>query len=355
TVWSATTAYVVRDAVTSGGSTYYCILAHTNQVPPNATFWTLTPPAVDNTEEADLCKQHYARSLEATLRDFPWPFSTRYATLALLAGSTASPVNRDWTYSYRQPSDCVFERRLAVLRDGAVDPTPPPFQLSYDNTLVDGRILTNQQNAQLEYTARPLCSAGIGDPLFLDALTWRLASRIAGPLTRIADVGKMCLEQYNEKIAKAFEVVRPGNPGPRTTVDPNLLDTAAGAGAANVAVVNRGLIRIGAKTIRDFATEQSRECEAARLLFEEELRSVLRDYPWAFATRYVQPALVAGTVTVPANADWTYAYRTPTDSVKIRRISASGTLPGFRRSRDERDPEMHRQGSDATGGLLFAH
>jgi len=37
--WSGATAYVAGDLVTSGGTTYYCILAHTNQVPPDATYW----------------------------------------------------------------------------------------------------------------------------------------------------------------------------------------------------------------------------------------------------------------------------------------------------------------------------
>jgi hypothetical protein len=37
--WSGVTAYVVGDLVVDGGVNYYCILAHTNQDPPNATYW----------------------------------------------------------------------------------------------------------------------------------------------------------------------------------------------------------------------------------------------------------------------------------------------------------------------------
>jgi hypothetical protein len=37
--WSSLTNYVYGDVVSSGGVNYYCILAHTNQVPPNATYW----------------------------------------------------------------------------------------------------------------------------------------------------------------------------------------------------------------------------------------------------------------------------------------------------------------------------
>jgi hypothetical protein len=37
--WNGATAYVAGDLVVQGGINYYCILAHTNQVPPNATYW----------------------------------------------------------------------------------------------------------------------------------------------------------------------------------------------------------------------------------------------------------------------------------------------------------------------------
>lgn len=39
--WSGATAYVAGDAVTSNGSSYRCKLAHTNQAPPNVTYWDL--------------------------------------------------------------------------------------------------------------------------------------------------------------------------------------------------------------------------------------------------------------------------------------------------------------------------
>lgn len=39
--WSGATAYAVNDAVSSGGSAYVCTVAHTNHVPPNASFWDL--------------------------------------------------------------------------------------------------------------------------------------------------------------------------------------------------------------------------------------------------------------------------------------------------------------------------
>jgi hypothetical protein len=37
--WSGATAYSINDVVSSGGSSYVCVLSHTNHVPPNATYW----------------------------------------------------------------------------------------------------------------------------------------------------------------------------------------------------------------------------------------------------------------------------------------------------------------------------
>lgn len=41
--WDATKAYVYGDTASSGGVNYTCILANTNQAPPNATYWKVSP------------------------------------------------------------------------------------------------------------------------------------------------------------------------------------------------------------------------------------------------------------------------------------------------------------------------
>jgi hypothetical protein len=37
--WSGATTYIAGDLVVSGGTNYYCFLGHTNNLPPNATYW----------------------------------------------------------------------------------------------------------------------------------------------------------------------------------------------------------------------------------------------------------------------------------------------------------------------------
>jgi hypothetical protein len=120
-----------------------------------------------------------------------------------------------------------------------------------------------------------------------------------------------------------------------------------GATAANVSVVNLALVRIGARTIRNLSTDQSREAQTARLVFERELRTVLRDFPWAFATRYVTLTLVGGTADTAVNGDWQYSYRVPTDLIFARRLVTTA------RRTYERHPPPFKLAQDATGGLLY--
>lgn len=67
--WSSGTAYTVGNMARSGGNDYYCILAHTNQAPPNATYWYQMPAGGEyeipnQYDEADLFDIHYDQSAD---------------------------------------------------------------------------------------------------------------------------------------------------------------------------------------------------------------------------------------------------------------------------------------------------
>jgi len=299
-----------------------------------------------DTIEAQTARILYEPSVRSTLHAFPWPFATKYAVLALAA---TQPTDQDWAFAYRQPIDCIFERRIVVARGPGVDPKGPPFELSSDAS--GGLIFTNEPAAVLEYTMRPSCVAFTGDALFREALKWHLSAAMAPPVTRMADKAKFCREQFDICIARANAIVRPDDPGLRVT--PTWQGTEGGAGCmtANIGVVNLALMRIGCNTIANLTTDQSREATSANLIFEHELRATLRDYPWKFVKRYDEAlALVSGTDTVPANPDWQYAYRLPADYVMVRRLVTEGTGRSF-----EREPKTWEAGTDAVGPLLFTN
>ena len=52
--WSAATAYTIGAMAYQAGQSYRCILANTNQAPPNATYWAATDPAAGSIVEGNL-------------------------------------------------------------------------------------------------------------------------------------------------------------------------------------------------------------------------------------------------------------------------------------------------------------
>ena len=165
----------------------------------------------EQSEEAAAARLHFSDDLTATLRDFPWPFATRYAPLVRVAGTVAAPVNGDWTYSFRAPADMVMARRIVnpsgVKR--AYDPLPPTFRAGSDAT--GELIYTNQQavidgataEPELEYTARPTCAASSGDALFRQTLAYRHAASLALALARDTTKATFCMNVYQGLLVKA--------------------------------------------------------------------------------------------------------------------------------------------------------
>lgn len=147
--WDSSRTYAVGDVVRRSSVNYYCILASTNNQPPNSTYWST---------DAD---------------DAP-----DYA-------------NGDWLYGYRVPSDCLFARRL--VNDGSgrrFDATPIPFRIGRD---VNGLLLfTNQVEANLEYTVID-CDHLYADDLFIDFFTWQLAAAMAPSLSKNGLTSEKCM------------------------------------------------------------------------------------------------------------------------------------------------------------------
>jgi len=158
----------------------------------------ITALLTEQTPEAYLARLHYIDELEATLRAFPWPFATKYATPVWVAGTATVPVNDDWTYSYRVPSDYLFGRRFVTARglQRAFDPLPITWRVGADAT---GWLLYSNVaivDARLEYTCRPVCAALTGDVLFRTALAYRLAAAMGPGLSRDAKLVTYCAQMY---------------------------------------------------------------------------------------------------------------------------------------------------------------
>lgn len=136
--WNSGTAYTVGDLASRLGVTYYCISAHTNQQPPNATYWYALPTSgeyeIPNPyAEADLFDIHYVQSADVLTLVHPgyaprelrrlgateWELTTiSFASdLAAPSGVSATPsaVDVTTTYSYKVTAvgDTGLEEGLA--------------------------------------------------------------------------------------------------------------------------------------------------------------------------------------------------------------------------------------------------
>ncbi len=119
--------------------------------------------------------------------------------------------------------------------------------------------------------------------------------------------------------------------------------------ASKTQIANVAIARIGAsKQISNVDTDKGREAITARLFFDDDVKYVLRDFPWPFATAYTTLALVSGTASVPANNDWQYAYRMPSDCLYARRIATT-------EGRNSANPPPFRVGRDAQGKLIYTN
>lgn len=183
-----------------------------------ATVVSLNPPS--GSIQAGHCARFYPIARDTLLEMHTWGFATKRVQPALLAETPPSP----WTYAYQAPSDVV--NFLSILDPNATDDysaglaqygnvsgsynnnvglyTTQPFTVEMDGS--DNQvILTNQQYAVLRYSGFVTDTTQFS-PLFTEALTWLLASKLAGPVVKGAEgrnIAADCLKKFQAFLAMA--------------------------------------------------------------------------------------------------------------------------------------------------------
>jgi len=165
----------------------------------SATVTSIDPP--EGSAQAEQCKRFYPIARDSLLEMHSWGFATRRALLAL----TTEEMDQ-WAYVYARPNKAL--RILAILpNDSASDYVVPAEGVSYNSSyypysyypkasmyapqafheeiLADGTrvICTNQEEAVARYIVSVTDTTKFS-PLFVEALAWLLACKLAGPLLR---------------------------------------------------------------------------------------------------------------------------------------------------------------------------
>lgn len=177
-------------------------LSHIGDV---ANVTSIDPP--DGSAQAGYCKTFYPIALAALLDMAEWSFATVRVALAQVDNPSST-----WAFAYKSPSDVVST--LAVLPSDALDDysqnfsmqgsngtfanggdtfadfadpsanlyTPQPYALEI-NAAGDQLILTNTEDAVLRYV-QMVNDPTKFPPLFVLALSYLLASMLAGPIIK---------------------------------------------------------------------------------------------------------------------------------------------------------------------------
>ena len=136
------------------------------------------------------CTALYEPTRDTMLRARPWRFARRRAVLAAL-GLDESQMPREWRHVYALPADCLTALYIEPADGGSIDylrgchreyeyrripDETPPFELRADR-----QILTDEEEAVLIYTGRVEDPTRF-DPLFVEALSWRLGADLSTAL-----------------------------------------------------------------------------------------------------------------------------------------------------------------------------
>jgi hypothetical protein len=148
----------------------------------SATVSSISPP--EGSAQAERCARFYPLARDVMQEEFVWNFCVRRKMLALIA----SWESGKWAYAYAAPSEMI--RPISVSHPEAssdqVDAIGgrqgAPFQIESTDT---GQIviLTNLPDAELRYTVKVTDSTKFSAQ-FVDALSWRLRSMLAGPILK---------------------------------------------------------------------------------------------------------------------------------------------------------------------------
>lgn len=133
----------------------------------------------ERSRQAELCRQFYPLARRSVLEMRDWNFNTR---VGLMAPLTLAPEMAHWRYAYSFPADAlrVFRVGEPYSLTGSPDAEGADFEVI---TLQDGgrAVLTDWPEAACKFTI-DVTDTAKWSPLFTEALTWYLASQLAGPL-----------------------------------------------------------------------------------------------------------------------------------------------------------------------------
>lgn len=165
----------------------------------SATVSSFNPP--EGSAQAEHCARFYPIARDSLIEQHDWGFATRRAVLAPL---TYTDPTGEWAFAYALPNLCIKPIKVrppstlsSIITSYPLSTIAPSGNMVGNNgieftaeTDENGNkfLLTNQETASVIYLVQTTDTNKFS-PLFVDTLSWYLASYLAGPVLK-GDVGR---------------------------------------------------------------------------------------------------------------------------------------------------------------------
>ena len=245
----------------------------------------------DATKQAQFANRFYNQTLDEVLAARQWPFATKRATLTVI---TPKPT-AEWAYGYTLPADYL---RLVQINNDEV------AMIKHRYAIEGSRLLIDETPAAIAYVARET-AVSTYSPLFCEALSIKLASKLCGPLTGSKEMAVEFLKLYEQTLKV-----------PEIGEQPNRTRRAKSATVDAVEIANMALAMIGTNPILTLS-DTSVQAQMADRFYATTRDEVISSHRWNFAMR--RAALVAAT---PAPSfEWDFAYTLPTGCLRVVQLN----------------------------------
>lgn len=170
-----------------------CNLALAN-LGDTANVTSINPP--EGSAQAERCAQYYPIALATVLEQHEWGFATKREALAAHRDND----RENWGFCYSLPSTCI---KIIELTNHPFPQIPPEFaKRNYDyeigiNNKKQKCLYTNLENAFIRYISS--VDESFFPASFVMAVSWKLASMLAGPILKGAEGANMtthCEKMY---------------------------------------------------------------------------------------------------------------------------------------------------------------
>lgn len=158
----------------------------------------------DTDPSSKACNRYFTTCRDEVFEDYPWPFAL--VQEALTENESITVVGWDFVYTYPNSAAAVWD----IYNEASVqNKHTQKFQIMYNTTLGSKIICTDTEEAYVDFTYK-VSDPDLWDSKFIDALSYKLAGKMAHDLTGDIQIGQAMGQTYMALIGEARRLANKG-------------------------------------------------------------------------------------------------------------------------------------------------